>query len=153
MSTWKCLYYVLVCCLGSHTSKWPVGGIYSLPHTSSSWTESNSFLSAGTPDSPVRTGHTLFIVRCLPRQPTVGVCSSRPLDPTITRLSGAHQTVWCYSPRAPVVGLSVQTVRVSHRTFRCTPNWYCSLSGVPPGRWLTAHFMDFFANSLGFFCS
>jgi hypothetical protein len=27
---------------------------------------------------------TLFIVRRLPRHPTVGVCSSQPLDPTAT---------------------------------------------------------------------
>jgi hypothetical protein len=25
MSTWKCLYYALVCCLGPHTLEWPVG--------------------------------------------------------------------------------------------------------------------------------
>jgi hypothetical protein len=28
MSTWKCLQHVLVCCLGSHTFKWPLGGVY-----------------------------------------------------------------------------------------------------------------------------
>jgi hypothetical protein len=56
MSTWKCLLYTLVCFLGSNTSKWLVGGIYSLPHTSSRWTESSSFLLTGTPDSPVRIG-------------------------------------------------------------------------------------------------
>jgi hypothetical protein len=72
-------------------------------------------MSTGTPDSTVRTGHTLFSVRCLPCQLTVGVSSSRPLDP-LPRLSGAHRTVRCYSPRAHVVGLSVQTVRVSHLT-------------------------------------
>jgi hypothetical protein len=37
----------------------------------------------------------LFIVRCVPRQLSVGVCSSRPLDLTLPRLCGAHQTVWC----------------------------------------------------------
>jgi hypothetical protein len=29
------------------------------------------------------TGHVLCSVRCTPRQPTVGGCSSRPLDPTV----------------------------------------------------------------------
>jgi hypothetical protein len=116
MSTLKCLQYALVCCLGSHTSKWLVGGIYSLPHTSSRWTESSSFLLMGTPDNPVRTGHTLFTVRCLPRQLTIAVYSNRLLDPTIT------ETVRCCRPRAPVVGLSAQTVWVSHRTVRCTPD-------------------------------
>jgi hypothetical protein len=95
MSTWKCLLYALVCFLGSHTSKWSIGSIYS-PHTSSHWIESSNFLSTGTPDSLVRTGHILFIVRCLPRQPTVGVCSSRLLDPTAT------QTVWCQA-NSPVL--------------------------------------------------
>jgi hypothetical protein len=61
-------------------------GSYSLPHTSSRWTENNSFLSTTTLDSPVRTGHTLFTVRCLPHQPTIGVCSSRPLAPTVTQI-------------------------------------------------------------------
>jgi hypothetical protein len=71
----------------------------------------------------------------------------RPLP----RLSGAHRRVQCYSPRAPVVVLSVQTVRVSHQTVWCTPDKYCLLSGAPPGCWLAAHFMDFFTDSLGFF--
>jgi hypothetical protein len=76
MSTWECLYYTLVCCLSSHTSKWPVEGVFIASPT--------LLAVMGTPDSPVRTGNTLFIVRCLPRQPTVGVYSSRPLDPIVT---------------------------------------------------------------------
>jgi hypothetical protein len=28
MSTWKYLQYVLVCCMSSHTFKWPVGGVF-----------------------------------------------------------------------------------------------------------------------------
>jgi hypothetical protein len=59
------------------------------------------------------------------------------------RQSGAHRTVRCYSPRAPVVGLSMQTVLVSHRTVRCTPDKHCSLSGAPLVCWLTTHLMDF----------
>jgi hypothetical protein len=35
-------------------------------------------------------------------QSTVEVYSSRPLDPTVAKLSGAYRTVRCYSPRAPV---------------------------------------------------
>jgi hypothetical protein len=41
-----------------------LGGIYSLPHTSSRWRESNSFLLTGTPNSPVHTERPLFIVWC-----------------------------------------------------------------------------------------
>jgi hypothetical protein len=38
LSTWvyehlKCLYYALVCCLGSHTLKWPVGVVFIGPNT------------------------------------------------------------------------------------------------------------------------
>jgi hypothetical protein len=62
-------------------------------------------------------------------------------------LSGAlphHLIVGVYSSR-PLDPTVTQTV--SHRTG------YCSLFGVPPVRWQTAHFMDFFVVSLGFFCS
>jgi hypothetical protein len=33
MSTWKCLLYALVCCLGFHTLKWAVGGVFIAPNT------------------------------------------------------------------------------------------------------------------------
>jgi hypothetical protein len=33
MSTWECLLYALVCCLGSHTLEWPVGGVFIAPNT------------------------------------------------------------------------------------------------------------------------
>jgi hypothetical protein len=33
MSTWKCLLYALVCCLGSHTLEWPVAGVFIAPNT------------------------------------------------------------------------------------------------------------------------
>jgi hypothetical protein len=54
-------------------------------------------------------------------QPIVGVCSSRPLDPTIV------WTVRCCSPRALVCG------PLCARTVWCQPNRYCAVSGVPPG--------------------
>jgi hypothetical protein len=37
MSTWECLLYALVCCLGSHTLEWPVGDFYSPQHKTSRW--------------------------------------------------------------------------------------------------------------------
>jgi hypothetical protein len=63
-----------------------------------------------------------------------------------TRQSGAHRTVRCYSQRAPVCGLSAQTVRCHHRTVRCTPdiNVRCATR-----RWLTARFLDSFADFFG----
>jgi hypothetical protein len=33
MSTWECLLYALVCCLGSHTLEWPVWGVFIAPNT------------------------------------------------------------------------------------------------------------------------
>jgi hypothetical protein len=33
MSTWKCLLYALVCCLGSHTLNWSVGVVFIGPNT------------------------------------------------------------------------------------------------------------------------
>jgi hypothetical protein len=64
--------------------EWRWLGVFVGPNTiSSRWTESGIFWSTGAPD------RALFIVRCLPRQPTVGACSSRPFDLTIT------QTVLC----------------------------------------------------------
>jgi hypothetical protein len=149
MSSWKCLYYALVCCLGSHTSKWPVGGIYSLSHNYSRW----SFLSMGAPNSLVHTGQALFTVWC-PATST----DRWGLQQSIVG-SDCFLTVWCtpdslvLQPKSAVDGLSAQTVWVSHRTVRCTPDMHYALSGAPPGRWLTAHFMDFFTDFLGFFYS
>jgi hypothetical protein len=146
MSTWKCLYYALVCCLGSHTLKWLVGVFIASPHNYSRWIEAAAFC---------RRAHRT--VRCTPDMhcslsDALATSADRWIRP-LPKLFGAHQTVWCYSPRAPVVGLSTQTVLVSHRTVRCTPDRYCSLSGAPPVRWLSNLFLDFFADSLAFFCS
>jgi hypothetical protein len=57
-----------------------------------------------------------------PRQPTVGVCSNQPLDPTVARSSRAHWTVRCYSPRAPSYRPLCTDCLVSHQTVRCTPD-------------------------------
>jgi hypothetical protein len=78
-----------------------------------------------------------------------GVCRSRSLDPTVARMFGAHRIVWCYSPRVPSCRPHYADCPVSHWTVRCTPDMYCSLSGAPPGCWLTAHFLDFFTISFG----
>jgi hypothetical protein len=46
MSTWKCIYYALVCCLGSHTLKWLVGWCIYRPHLNySRWRKSCSLYS------------------------------------------------------------------------------------------------------------
>jgi hypothetical protein len=103
------------------------------------------------------TGH-LCNVRCTPRQPTVDACSSRPLDPTVavcpchTGQSGAHRTVRC-TPDSPVLQPESACLwplcadcPVPHRTVWCTPdiNVRCATR-----RWLTARFLDSFADFFG----
>jgi hypothetical protein len=76
--------------LGSHTLKWLVGVVFIGPNPPySRWTESSSFLSTGTPDNPVRTGHCT--VHC-PVPATSFACWSRPLD---SSAPVAHRTVQC----------------------------------------------------------
>jgi hypothetical protein len=50
MSTWKCLLYVLICCLSSlEMAGW--GGIYRPQHKTSRWRKNVAL--CGTPDSPM----------------------------------------------------------------------------------------------------
>ena len=102
--------------------------IASTPSTSR-WTESSSFLSSGAPDSPVH--HRTLNSKCPVRlcQPTVGVCSSRPLDPTVG-FDRCRLPVG--TPDSPVhTGQVLCTVRCATR------------------RWLTALFSGFFADFYG----
>jgi hypothetical protein len=120
MSTWKCLQYALACCLGSHTFKWSVEGVFvASPHNCSHWTQAAAFCRRAHRTVRCTLDKHCSLSGVLPRQPTVVVYSSRPLDPTVTGQSGAHWT------------------------------GYYSVSGAPPVRWLTAHFMDFFTVSFG----
>jgi hypothetical protein len=88
-----------------------------------------------------------------PRLPTVGVCSSWPLDPTVARLSDAYRQSGATTRGRLVAGSSAQTARCPTRQSGAHRTCYCSLSGAPPVRWLIDHFMDFFDVSLGFICS
>jgi hypothetical protein len=109
------------------------------------------------------TGQPLCSVRCTPRQPTVGACSSRPLDPTVavclvhTGQSGAHRTVRCRLSGAPPDRPMLQPESaclwplcadspVPHRTVRCTPD---STVRCATRRWLTARFLGSFADFFG----
>jgi hypothetical protein len=135
---WICLLYALICCLGSHSLKWPIRVVFigSNPHIAVG-KKATTFCQRAhrtvrcllhQPIVGVCTSRPLGptatqTVRCTPdslvpwpRQPTVEVCDSRPLDLTVARLSGAHRIVRCHSPRAPIVDFSTQTVRLSHRT-------------------------------------
>jgi hypothetical protein len=87
------------------------------------------------------TGHCTVDVRCTPRQPTVGACSSRPLDPTVAVCPLAHRTVRC-TPDSPVLQPESACLRplcadcpVPHRTVRCTPDTDVRCA---TWRWLTA---------------
>jgi hypothetical protein len=63
MRSWECLLYALVCCLGSHTLEWPVGGVFIAPNTKLAVGEKLCSLrhtgqSGGAPES------ALFTVQC-----------------------------------------------------------------------------------------
>jgi hypothetical protein len=93
-----------------------------------------------------------YPMACHISRPLGSVVVDRWIRP-LPRLSCAHRTVWCNNPRASIVGLSAQTARCPTGQSGAHRIGYCSLSAAPPVRWLTAHFMDFFVVSLGFFCS
>jgi hypothetical protein len=122
MSTWKCLYYTLVCCLGSHTFKWSMGEFIASPTLLAIGQKATTFCRWAhrtvwcAPDIHCSLSDACHVSRSLG-----SVAVDRWIQP-LPRLSDAHRTVWCYRLRVPIVGLSAQTVRVSHRTIRCTPN-------------------------------
>jgi hypothetical protein len=86
MSTWECLLYALVCCLGSHTLKWPVGMVF---------IDSNTKLVVGeklllsTAHRTVWWGHRT--VRC-PCPVRLAVGSDTTGDRWCCRI--LHRTVW-----------------------------------------------------------
>jgi hypothetical protein len=110
---------------------------------SSRWTESSSFLSTGASNSPVHSGHALFTVRCMPRHPTVVVCRSRPLDPTVT------QAIRC-TPNSPVLQPEGACLWAPlHRLSGCPTGQLLFTVRCATRRWLTTLLLDFFANSFG----
>jgi hypothetical protein len=115
MSTWKCLQYVLVYWLGSHTFKWLVGGVF---------IASPTILAIGQKSCCfcLRAHQT---VRCPSHvsQPLRSVTVDRWIRP-LPRLSCAHRIVRCYNPRVPSCGplcadCSVHTRQVLF-IVRCT---------------------------------
>jgi hypothetical protein len=135
---WICILYLLICCLSSYTLKWSDGVVFIGP---------TPFLAVGQKVAVFyRWAHrtvrcTLdrapFTVRCLPCQPTVGVCSSRLLDPTVT------QKVRCYSSRAPVCRpLCADCPIVPPDSLVHTGQLLFTIRCVTR-RWLTALFLGF----------
>jgi hypothetical protein len=126
MSSWKCLLYALVCCLGSHTLKWPVGGVFIAPNTKLAvWRKVVAFY--GTPGSlvplpgapsrwtdtasdrwrcrlshqTVRMSHRQSCAFSPPVPPGTSCWSTVPL---CIRQSGVwHQILWCPCPDNPPV--------------------------------------------------
>jgi hypothetical protein len=84
MSTSKCLLYALVCFLGSHTLKWPVGGIYSLPKLLVVGQKATAFYRRAHRTVRYTPDKHCSLSGALPRQSTVGVYSSQLLDLTVT---------------------------------------------------------------------
>jgi hypothetical protein len=129
--------------------------IASTPPTSR-WTESSSFLSSGAPDSPVH--HRTLNSRCPvpPRQPTVGACSSRPLDPTVAFLpvgtpdSPVHTGQSGATARECLSAASLRRLSGAspdspvHTGHRC-PVRHLALADSP--------FLDFFTDFFGLLCS
>jgi hypothetical protein len=104
MNTWKCLQYVLVCCLSSHTFKWLVGGVF---------ITSPTILAVGQKvDCSIvwRIGEFGAHQTCpvpWPHQPTIGVCSSRPLDPTVAQTTRCTPDSLVLQRREPLVASSL----------------------------------------------
>ena len=125
--------------------------IASTPQTSR-WTESSSFLSSGAPDRHCAVSGARHVSR--PLAPVAVDRWIRPLPSARwhTGQSGAHRTVRC-TPDSPVLQPESACLcplcadcPVPHRTVRCTPdtNVRCATR-----RWLTARFLDSFADFFG----
>jgi hypothetical protein len=115
-------------------------------------------------------GQPLCSVRCTPHQPTVGACSSRPLDPTVavclvhTGQSGApsdspvhHRTVRCTTGQTGATTRECLSVASLRRLSGCPTGQSgahrTALSGAPPGAgWQPASWIPSLISS-GFFCS
>jgi hypothetical protein len=116
--------------LGSLTFKWLAGGVFITPTIIAVRQKADCSIVG-------QTGQFIAYQTCLvpwPRQPTIEVCSSRPLDPIIV------QTVWCtpdipvhtgqsgdIAPRVPGCGPLCSDCPVTHGiveyvlfTIRCT---------------------------------
>jgi hypothetical protein len=72
MSSWKCLLYAFVCCLGSHTLEWSVRGVFIAPNTKlvvgeklllsvADLTVRCATRQSGAPDQTVCRGNTFFV--------------------------------------------------------------------------------------------
>jgi hypothetical protein len=126
MSTWKCLLYALVCCLGSHTFERPVGVVFIDPNTKLTVGEK---MLLSTAHRTVWCPYPVRLAIGLTPQVTVGAtgfytgqsaCHTRQSDgfsppmppktshwatvPWCTGQSGVcHQTVRCSRPNSPPV--------------------------------------------------
>jgi hypothetical protein len=139
MSSWECLLYALVCCLGSHALEWSIGGVFIAPNTNLAVGEKLCSLrhtGQCTVHCPVR-GVRLAVGLTL--QLTVGAqtfysghsrlhtwqyggllsivppgTSRWATVPWCTGQSGVwHQTVWCVAPGSSVLQTRQSTGNIS----------------------------------------
>jgi hypothetical protein len=126
MSSLKCLLYALVCCLGSHTLKWPVGVVFINPNTKLAVGKK---LLLSVAHRTVRWGHRTVWCPC-------PVCLAIGLTPQVTvggadfyiRQSRCHtgQSSGFFPPVPPVtshwatVPECTRQSGVCHRTIRCS---------------------------------
>jgi hypothetical protein len=138
MSTWKCLLYVLVCCLGSHAFQmvsWRC--IYKLPLNYIHWTESWllcrwAYRTVWCPGHVNRPLRSVAVNHCIrpspdslvlqPQESLVASLSSQSVQSN-TEQSAAHRTCTVHCP-------------VRHQSAGWLPTW-----------WISSLFL------LGFFCS
>jgi hypothetical protein len=134
LSSWKCALYALVCCLGSHTWEWPVGGVFIAPNTIVAVGEKLQFSAA---HRTVRwcTGHRtvacpVHLAVALSEQVTIGAAGF------------PHRTVRC-SHRT----VRWSSLRVPPGTSRwATVPWCIGQSGAPrtdSSQAALLHFLDF----------
>jgi hypothetical protein len=137
VSTWKCIQYALVCCLGSHTFKFLVGWcIYRPQLKSSRWRKAAAL--CGTPDSPVP-------LSCAPNH---WIWHSRwplALQAFTSDSPVSHRTVqWLFSPVPPGTSLWA--------TIPCAPDNPACATGQSASGNTFLRFMDFVWYSLIFAC-
>jgi hypothetical protein len=99
-----------------------LGVFIAFPHNYSHWTEAVAFCRRAH-----RTVRCTLDMHCslsgaLPRQPTIGVCSSRPLDLTVTRTVRCRSDSPVLQPKSTRCGPLRTDCTVSHWTVRCTPD-------------------------------
>jgi hypothetical protein len=118
MSTWKCLYYILVCCFGSYTLKWSVGVVFIDPNKKTiRWRKVVAL--CGTPDSQVGSPDSPVPVSDVPshwiwhRRWPLALQAFTPDSPDVTPDSPVASLHQCH------LELDVGYCSLVHQTVQC----------------------------------